>query len=157
MELRTKNPRSLDEEAAVLVAAIDPADVLAIIEKFPVAEKICIRQNWRDIDPYLAQRVPKVSADRAEYLTRKIEQYETELQRDVAEYARLRENGLAALSVYDLCISSGNDPLSALRTALRLKDAHISYDLSILLKLSLDLDEVQIDLTKAESPQLSLF
>ncbi len=157
MELRTKNPRSLDDEAAALVAAIDPAEVLAIIEKFPVAEKIGVRQNWQDIDPHLAQRVPKASADRAEYLARKIDQYEVELQRDIAVYSRLRKDGLSALSAYDVCISSGNDPLGALRVALRLKGAHISYGLSILLKLSHELSDLKIELAAAESPQLSLF
>lgn len=147
----------IDDEAAALVAAVDPAAVAAVIAEFPEAEKVGIRANWQDIDPHLGQRVPKVPTDRAEYLARKIEQYEAELQRDIATYTRYREQGLAALSAYDVCISSGNNPLGALRTALRLKDAHISYDLSILVKLSLELEDVKTELAKAEPPQLALF
>lgn len=82
---------------------------------------------------------------------------EAELQRDIATYTRYREQGLAALSAYDVCISSGNNPLGALRTALRLKDAHISYDLSILVKLTLELEDVKTELAEAEPPQLALF
>lgn len=51
----------------------------------------------------------------------------------------------------------GNNPLGALRTALRLKDAHISYDLSILVKLTLELEDVKTELAEAEPPQLALF
>ena len=46
---------------------------------------------------------------------------------------------------------------TALRTALRLKDAHISYDLSILVKLTLELEDVKTELTEAKPPQLALF
>lgn len=147
----------IEQEAAELVAAVAPAAVAAVIAAFPEAEGVGIRANWQDIDPHLGQRVPKAPADRAEYLARKIEQYEAELQRDIAAYTRYREQGLAALSAYDVCISSGNNPLGALRTALRLKDAHISYDLSILVKLSLELEDVQTALAEAEPPQLALF
>lgn len=147
----------IDDEAAALVAAVDPAAVAAVIAAFPEAEKVGIRANWQDIDPHLGQCVPKAPADRAEYLARKIGQYEAELQRDIATYTHYRETGLAALSPYDVCISSGNNPLGALRTALRLKNAHISYDLSILVKLSLALEDVKTELAEAEPPQLALF
>lgn len=148
---------SIQEQAAALVAAVDPAAVAALIAEFPEAEKVGIRANWQSLDPHLGHRVPKAPADRAEYLALKIEQYEAELQRDIATYTRYREQGLAALSAYYVCISSGNNPLGALRTALRLKDAHISYDLSILVKLTLELEDVKTELAEAEPPQLALF
>ena len=147
----------IDDEAAALMAAVDPAAIAAVIAEFPEAEKVGIRANWQDIDPHLGQRVPKAPADRAEYLARKIEQYEAELQRDIATYTRYREQGLAALSAYDVCISSGNNPLGALRTALRLKHAHISYDLSILVKLSLELEDVKTELAESEPPATGPF
>jgi hypothetical protein len=147
----------IDDEAAALVAAVDPAAVAAVIAEFPEAEKVGIRANWQDINPHLGQRTPKAPADRAEYLARKIGQYEVELKRDIVTYARYREQGLAALSAYDVCISSGKDPLGALRTALRLKGAHISYDLSILVKLALELEDVKTELAEAEPPQMALF
>lgn len=147
----------IDDEAAALVATVDPAAVAAVIVEFPEAEKVGIRANWLDIDPHLGQRVPKAPADRAEYLARKIEQYEAALQRDIATYTRYREKGLLALSAYDVCISSGNNPLGALRMALGLKDAHISYDLSVLVKLSLELEDIKTELAEAAPPQLPLF
>lgn len=147
----------IQDEAAALVAAVDPAATAAVIAGFPEAEKIGVRGNWQDLDPHLGQRVPKAPADRAAYLARMIERYQAELQRDIATYNRYRENGLAALSAYDVCISSGRNPLGALRTALRLKDAHISYALSMLVKLSLELEDVKTELAEAEPPQLALF
>lgn len=147
----------IDDEAAALVAAVDPAAVAAVIAEFPEAEMVGIRTNWQSLDPHLGQRVPTAPADRAEYLARQIEQYEAALQRDIATYTRYREQGLAALSAYDVCISGGKNPLGALRAALRQKDAHISYDLSILVKLTLALEDVKTELAEAEPPQLALF
>jgi len=148
---------SIDDEAAALVAAVNPADVAAVIAAFPEADKVGIRKNWYEIDPHLGRRMPKAPADRADYLTRQIEQHQTELQGHISTYTRYREKGLTALSAYDVCISSGNDPLGALRCALRLKDAHISYCLSILVKLSLELEDVQARLVEVDRSQMALF
>lgn len=145
------------DEAAALVAATDPADVAAVIAAFPEADQIGLRENWQDLDPHVGRRVPKAPADRAEHLSRLIETYQGELQRDIARYNDLRARGLAALSDYDICISSGGDPLGALRCALRLKDAHVSYALSVLVKLSLELEDTQAALAAAAPPQLALF
>lgn len=144
----------IEERAAELIAAADPAAIAAVIAEFPEAEKVSIRTNWTDIEAYPSHRAPKVLADRAAYLAQKIEQNEAELQRDIGIYTRYREQGTAALSAYDVCISSGNNPLRALRTALSLKHAHISYHLSILVKLALELEDVKAELTP---PQLALF
>lgn len=105
----------------------------------------------------LGLRVPKAPAERAEYLARLIEQYQQALHADIARYHLLRDKGLAALSPQDICISSSGDPLAALRVALRLKHAHISCDLSVLVKLSLELEDTQAALSKSASPQLALF
>lgn len=80
---------SIQEQAAALVAAVDPAAVAALIAEFPEAEKVGIRANWQSLDPHLGHRVPKAPADRAEYLALKIEQYEAELQRDIATYTQI--------------------------------------------------------------------
>lgn len=148
---------NIDQQAAELVAATDPAAVAAVIAAFPSAEEIGIRERWQDLNPHLGERVPKAPAAREAYLLGQIDRYQKSHLAGVSHYNKLRAQGLAALSPYDLCISSGNDPLGALRCALRLKDAHISYDLSILVKLSLELEDVRTELADAEPPQLALF
>ena len=49
---------SIQEQAAALVAAVDPAAVAAVIAEFPEAEKVGIRTNWQSLDPHLGHRVP---------------------------------------------------------------------------------------------------
>lgn len=141
----------IEDEAAALIAAADPAAVAAVVADFPEAEKIGLRDNWLTLNPHLGQRVPKAPAARVKYLAQRIEHMQGALQEDITRYNELRAKAIAALSAYDVCISSGCDPVGALRTALRLKDAHISYDLSLLVKLALDLEDAQAELA-ATSP-----
>ncbi|WP_459203492.1 hypothetical protein ACQVRV_00105 (plasmid) [Ralstonia pseudosolanacearum] len=142
----------IEDEAAALVAAVDPADVAAVIAEYPEAEDVGIRENWFELNPHVSRRVPKAPAARAEYLAKLIEENQDELQDDIARYNELRERGLAALTPYDICISSGNDPLGALRCALDLKDAHISYQLSILVRLALELEDTRAELARVAKP-----
>lgn len=150
-------PFALSAEAAALVTAIAPAAVAAVIAEFPDAEHVGICPTWPDIQPHQGRRVPKDAAERAQYLAQRIESQQAELQGNISSYNRLREAGLAALSGYDICISSGGNPLAALRTALQLKKNHISYDLSILVRLTLELEDTQTELANATPPQQALF
>ncbi|MCW3640620.1 hypothetical protein KXR69_25010 [Ralstonia holmesii] len=148
---------SIEQEAAELVAAVDPAAVAAVLADFPPAEDIRIREHWRELDPTLTKKAPRDLAARESFLLAKVASYEASRLASIARYNDLRDRGLAALSPYDICISSSRDPLGALRCALRLKDAHISYDLSILVRLHLELDEVRALRAGSMSPQLALF
>ena len=139
------------------MAAGDPAAVAAVLADFPPAEDIRIRERWQELDPNLTKKAPRDLAAREAFLLAKVASYEASRLASIARYNDLRDRGLAALSPYDICISSGNDPLGALRCALRLKDAHISYDLSILVCLHLELDEVRALRVGSMSPQLALF
>jgi len=133
--------KAIDDEAAALVAAVAPAAVAALIARYPEAEHVGIRSNWYELDPHSARRVPVAPAARAGYLAKLIDSNQAELQRDIARYNDLRARGLAALSRCDILISSGGRPLEALRCALDLKTAHISYHLSILVRLALELED----------------
>lgn len=144
--------KAIDDEAAALVAAVAPAAVAALIARYPEAEHIGIRWNWYDLNPHTARRVPVAPAARAEYLAKLIESNQAELQRDIARYNELRARGLAALYRADILISSGGRPLEALRCALDLKTAHISYRLSILVRLALELEDAQGELARTAEP-----
>ena len=144
--------KAIDDEAAALVAAVAPAAVAALIARYPEAEHVGIRSNWNELDPHSARRVPVAPAARADYLAKLIDSNQAELQRDIARYNDLRVRGLAALSRCDILISSGGRPLEALRCALDLKTAHISYHLSILVRLALELEDAQGELARAVKP-----
>lgn len=144
--------KAIDDEAAALVAAVAPAAVAALIARYPEAEHVGIRSNWYELDPHSARRVPVAPAARADYLAKLIDSNQAELQRDIARYNDLRARGLAALCRADILISSGGRPLEALRCALDLKTAHISYHLSILVRLALELEDAQGELASAVKP-----
>ncbi|HHV7523686.1 TPA: hypothetical protein ACUNF5_005211 [Burkholderia orbicola] len=151
---------TLDEKAAALVAAVSPDDVAALIASVPPPELIGARDNWLDIPPRFDKALPKDAVKRAEFLTAELSAETSMLDANIARYNLLRDSGLAALSAYDICISSGGDPLGALRMALRLKFAHISYNLALMVKLKLWLDEAREASRKSESEasaQLGLF
>lgn len=148
---------SIEQRAAELVAAADPAEVAAVIASFPKGEDIAIRDNWQAINPHFGARVPKAPAARMAYLTERVEQHKKSHLVAIGRYDSLRELGLAALSPYDVCISSGDNPVSALRCALRLTNAHVSYDLTILIQLSDELESLRCEVVAAEPPQLALF
>lgn len=148
---------SIEQEAAELVAAVDQAAVAAVIADFPPAEDIRIREHWRELDPTLTAKAPRDLPAREAFLLAKVANYEKSRLDSITRYNDLRDRGLSALSPYDICISSSRDPVGALRCALRLKDAHISYDLSLLVRLHLELDEVRALRAGSMSPQLALF
>lgn len=148
---------SIDQRAAELVAAADPVEVAAVIANFPKGEDITIRDNWQSIDPHSSKRVPKAPAARMDYLVERVEQFKKSHLTAVARYERLRTLGLTALSPYDVCISSGDNPVGALRCALRLTNAHVSYDLTILVQLSSELAALRAEQVAAAPPQLALF
>ncbi|KVV25081.1 hypothetical protein WK78_03025 [Burkholderia cepacia] len=151
---------TLDEKAAALVAAVSPADVRALIASVPPAECIGARSNWLDIPLRSDKALPKDAAKRAEFLAAELEAERALLDANRASYSLLRDSGLGALSTYDICISSGGDPLGALRMALRLKFAHVTYNLALMVKLKLLLDDAREVQRKSEaeaSAQLGLF
>jgi hypothetical protein len=75
----------------------------------------------------------------------------------MARYKELRDKGPAVLSDYDVVISGSRDPLGALRCALRLKVAHISYDLTVALGLGRELEQLEDELAAEDAMQFCLF
>lgn len=148
---------SIDRRAAELVAASDPAEVAAVIAGFPKGEDVGIRENWQDIKPHFGARVPKAPAARLVYLVKLVEQHKKAHLSAISNYDRYRALGLAALSPYDVCISSGDNPVAALRCALRLTNAHISYYLTLLVQVSAELKTLRVEMVAAEPPQFGLF
>lgn len=101
--------------------------------------------------------MPKDLKERAAYLRSQISSNQKELQGDITRYSEFREHGPAVLSTYDVGIAYGGDVVGALRGSLMLKAAHISCHLSLLVKLALELEEVETEIVKAAPPQLALF
>jgi hypothetical protein len=147
----------IEHEAAQLIAAIEQSAVVAILAEFPPPEEIRRRENWMECAPDETKKAPRDLAAREVFISAKIDSYEKSRLNDIRQYNHLRDHGLAALSPYDVCISSGGRPLDALRCALLLKTAHISYNLSVLIRLHLELEEVRALRAGSLSPQLALF
>ena len=124
--------------AAALVAAADPAAVAAVLADFPEAEEIGLRGDPASFNPH-RKPPPKDPAKRAEYLREQIERPRKAVDRDIEEYNRYRDRGLASRCDTDINISSGANPVGARRTALRLKHAQISYGLTMSHNLRLEL------------------
>lgn len=140
--------------AAAAVAAADPAAIAAVLADFPEAEEIGMRSDPASFNPH-TKPPPKDPAKRAQYLREQIEKRRLEVDRDIETYNHLRDKGLAALCDYDINVSSGGNPVGALRTALSLKSAHISYGLTMSHNLRLELASTLQEL--GQPPQLALF
>ena len=141
-----RNLNPLAARSAELVAAVNPAAVTALLARFPEAKKIGVRDRPEKYNPHSLKAPPKDRERRQGYLVGKIEEYRLDNERDVTQYTKYRDNGLNALSEYDVCISSGDNPLGALKMALSLKTAHISYNLTMMLNLQLELAALNAEL-----------
>ena len=148
---------SIEATAAALVAGVDPVALATTVAEFPKAEDITLRTNWQEIDPHLGERVPANGLARRVYLEQRLASVEKALASGIARYNALREFGPGLLSAYDVCIAGSGDALGALKTALCLKVAHISFDQTIAVLLARELDGHPVGRSADESPQLGLF
>lgn len=146
--------RAFMAEAAALVAAVDLAAVAAVLAEFPEPEELGMRDDPASIKPH-TKPPPKNPVKRAQYLREQIERRRRNAENDIECYNDLRFRGLAALHACDIIISSGRNPLGALRTALDLKSAHITYELTMLHNLHLELAEALRE--QGLPPQLAIF
>ena len=142
------NLNPLAARSAELVAAVDPAGLTAVLARFPEAKTIRVRDGHGKYNPHSLRAPPKDQERRQGYLVGKIEEYRLDNERNVAQYTNYRDNGLKALSSYDICISSGGNALGALKMALSLKTAHISYNLTMMLNLQLELAALNAELER---------
>lgn len=149
----------LDIEAAALVAAVNPAEVAAMIAQYIPAEDVPLRNAWRGMSrhPVYSDNRPKEPQKLLVCLSRELEKQRESAQAAVRSYCKYRRDGLQALSAYDVLISSGRNPLRALKTALDLTQGHVSYYMSLAADLALDIANLRELLTPAPPPQLSLF
>jgi hypothetical protein len=133
---------------------VPSALVDSLLMRFPDGREIPKRAVF---DPVHAiSSIPQDLDKRLARLAGLREQAALELERDLARYADFRTNGLSALSDYDILIAAQGDALYALRTALQLKVAHISWDLSCLDTIDTEITNAAEALESAR-PQLALF
>lgn len=147
----TRKP--IEVQAAELLAQVDPADVSAVLADYPEPEDIELRAEIPK--PYRKKPMPTDGKLRVVALREEIERCRKTLEVDIERYNELRRRGLDAVTHYDIVISSGGNPTNALRTALRLKQAHISYAMTMGHGLQLELAKTLKEI--GEAPQLALF
>lgn len=134
--------RALDARAAAAVAAVSRAAVAAVLAEFPEADELGLREDLGAFQPH--RRPPPKGLDkRAQYLREQIERWRHDLSGSVERYNELRANGLAALTAYDIVLCGA---LPAYRSALELRSAHITYSLTMLHKLRIELAETSREL-----------
>lgn len=148
---------SFDSEAAQLRAGADPAALAAVVSLFPPADSLPPRTNWLHLTEYVLRKLPKDLEKREAYLIQKLDGALREETQTVARHDRIRSLGLAEITDYDICISSGGNPVQALRTALYLTANHVTYAKSFVMRFTLLLDEVRSDIEMSRPPQLDLF
>lgn len=146
--------RAMDVEASALVAAVGQAAVAAVIAEFPEAEELGLRRDPASFNPH-CKPPPKDLEMRAHYLREQIASRRPAAEDHIARYNALRARGLAALCSYEIVISSSRNPLGALRMALDLKAAHITYESTMLRNLHIELAQALKD--QGLAPQLALF
>lgn len=137
-----KAPGRLDVEAAALVASVRPRALAALLAKYPEPEDIGFRHDPDQYNPHSLKKPPTDPKRRVEYVQSLIEQYRSGIERDIERYNGLRDKGFLALSAWDIALGGTYDPLWGLRTALELKSAHISYGLTMMRNLHLELDRL---------------
>lgn len=143
--------RALDVRAAAAVAAVSRAAVAAVLAEFPGADELGLREGPETFKPRRSPP-PKEPGKRAQYLREQIEKWRHDLSRSVERYNELRANGLAALPANDIELCGA---LPAYRSALEVKSAQITYSLTMVHSLRIELAETLREL--GEPPQLILF
>lgn len=138
----TEAPSSMDVQATALVASVKPRALAALLAKYPEAEDIGFRSHPDDYNPHSLKKPPKDPKRQIEYVENLLEQYRREVERHIELYNGLRDRGFTELSSCDIVLGGTNDPLGGLKTALDLKYAHISYGLTMMRNLHLELDRL---------------
>lgn len=141
--------------AQALRDASDPQAVADLVARFPSPESIGGRRLF---DPTWAlEKLPRDPTARLTAVETRITEQREHNTADHHRYDDLRARGLAALSDYDITISSGGRPLEALHCALQLKTNHITYGHSTLLALESERAALLDAIERNRPPQLALF
>lgn len=140
-----------EQEVAARRAAFTADDLAQLAAVWPPSEKIAPRGAGFEPAHYVFDRLPKDEARRIAVLQDRLASAEAELRADRERYDDIRTRGAAALSDYDIGIAS-TSAAEAVRCALMLKTAHVSFQLSCALAL-----ETAIDDATENRSQLLLF
>lgn len=107
----------------------DPDTVALLVASFPLSDQIGPRSHFDS--QWALRKIPNSDDDRRiEAINASLKMHLEELARDIQRYTDLLTRKLHALSDYDLTICHQGDALAALRMALGLKTAHISWQRS---------------------------
>ena len=138
-----RTPESYEEERRAIAASVDPEAIRLILNEYPPHGSLpkTLRSMFSVHD--------KLSVLSEEKIKGMIRYEEEQLIPSIARYERYRSEGIIAVSLFDLTISSGNNPLLAFKGALELTSNHVIYHKG---KIS----ELMAELVKFED-QLSLF
>lgn len=140
-----------EQEVAERRAAFTADDLAQLAADWPPSEQIAPRGASFDPAPYVFDKLPKDEDRRIAALQDRLASTETELREDRKRYDDIRTRGAAAMSDYDIGIAHST-AADAVRCALMLKDAHVSFQLSCALAL-----EAAIDDATENRSQLLLF
>jgi hypothetical protein len=123
----------IDKEALQIRQQADQAAIGRLLAEAPCGRDIGPREPGSVTTPQsLLEKLPRDLSKRRAQLERELISYRHALRRDIRRYEQIRLGGLASLSAYDLVIAFSGDALAACRCSLELKDAHISYNRSMI-------------------------
>ncbi|MDP5168578.1 hypothetical protein [Pseudomonas syringae] len=124
---------NFDEEARLVRLEADHEAINGLLDAYPWGAAVgprepgCITASLLDL-----ARLSADPAKRAKMLLEKLSSYEASLVRSVDKHDSLKRNGLSEICDSDLMICYSGDPLAACMHTMRLHEAHISYDRSVL-------------------------
>lgn len=145
MAKKTPNPMArqappYDREQAFrhAIGAVHAKSLAAVLARYPEAEDIGFRSDPDSFNPH-KKALPKDLSARQIYLIKCLDSYRKAVELDICTYNKYRDRGLGALTMYDVCGAASGNALMALNTSLYLKRNHISYGLTMMRKLHLEL------------------
>ncbi|HGO6073743.1 TPA: hypothetical protein ACK3Q6_004477 [Burkholderia cepacia] len=118
-------------DAQAIRDKVDAAHVAALLDRAPSFDSFVFSHtpeafaNWALCEGI--KQWPADPAKRIETVRRLEAQVDVQLASARSRYEKIRAEGIAALSDYDLVIASGGDPYGALSTALLLTRNHCRY------------------------------
>jgi hypothetical protein len=141
----------MTDYAKVMREQADQDAIRALLASYPRGSKIGPREPGTISMPEaFLKKLPRDPKKRLTKIADELASHRKELARDIRQYERLRTQGLAAVSDFDLLMS--HDAVSSCRGALELKSAHISYNRSMIEFLATLLAETEAGTVSAAIP-----
>ncbi|MCK9709843.1 hypothetical protein [Pseudomonas syringae] len=124
---------TFDEKARLVRLNADQDAIKYLLDDHPWGDSIAAREPGSITASSLGlERLSTDPVKRKNKLLVQFESYENSLLRSIAKHDLLKRNGLSEICDSDLMVCYSGNPIAACMHTMRLHEAHISYDRSVL-------------------------